>query len=267
VSYQSFELAGERLLNRGDIRRFDPHSELASTNDRASELIAAGLPPDDCPCLVIAEKQTAGRGRGGNRWHSTSGSLTFSLILDVDRLALEWRPRVALVAGVAAAEAIDPHVPDLRISLKWPNDLQIGDRKLGGILVESPPSRSGHRNLVVGIGLNVNTRFQSAGDDVRNRAVSLRDLLGRDLDLDRILGDVVAGVAAGVKQLSTDWPDLRDRWKSRCALTGRRITVTSPRRQWAGQCLGIDDAGALRLDSAGEIVSVSSGVVRLQTGE
>ncbi|NUZ04706.1 biotin--[acetyl-CoA-carboxylase] ligase [Piscinibacter koreensis] len=108
------------------------------------------------PCLRIAERQTAGRGRHGRNWHAAPGaSLTFSLALSLERA--DWSG-LSLAVGVALADALDPPGGAPRVGLKWPNDLWLvdasGGRKLGGVLIESV-ARGAERIAVVGCGLNV----------------------------------------------------------------------------------------------------------------
>src|SRR5207247_1705002 len=109
----------------------------------------------------LTERQTAGRGRGSNRWWTADGALTFSLVLEAppDRLPPSRWPQVALVAGIAVCEALQTPAPRAALRVKWPNDVYLADGKICGILSESIP---GWRDrLVVGIGVNVNNRVKS----------------------------------------------------------------------------------------------------------
>ena len=90
------------------------------------------------PLLIVADGQTAGRGRQGNSWWTGDGSLAFSLLFDPETFSCPRRPepRVALVVGVAIIDAIGPRIPAARVGLHWPNDVFVGEKKLAGILVE-----------------------------------------------------------------------------------------------------------------------------------
>lgn len=134
-------------------------AELGSTNTRALQLGREGA---DAPCVVVAWRQTAGRGRAGRTWQAQPGqTLTLSLALPV---ALDQVPgggsALSLAVGLSVAEALTPLLPASApsIGLKWPNDLWVDDHKLGGILIEAiqaPGLSAGQRWVVIGIGLNL----------------------------------------------------------------------------------------------------------------
>ena len=139
MNAQPFEL--DRLRSSGLIRDLEFHEEIGSTNDRAAELSRQSRL--DCPFLVLTNRQTAGRGRGPNRWWSTAGALTFTLILEIEpeSLPTERWPRIALAAGGAVCEALEQAVPEASVQVKWPNDVYLCGKKVGGILVEARPSK------------------------------------------------------------------------------------------------------------------------------
>src|SRR5205085_1458963 len=154
-----FELA--RIENSGLVARIDYHESIGSTSDRAMEIGARDAA--ELPLLVLAGRQSAGRGRGTNRWWSDEGALTFSLVLEApaDRLPTRRWPQVALVAGVAVCEALQRLAPRAELRVKWPNDVYLGGGKICGILCESIPGW--RERIVVGIGVNVNNRVQGSG--------------------------------------------------------------------------------------------------------
>src|SRR5262245_30735712 len=125
-----------RIESCGLVARIDYHESIGSTSDRAIEL--GVLDESELPLLVLAESQTAGRGRGVNRWWSAEGALTFSLVLQApcERLPPDRWPQVALVAGVAVCEALEGLVPQAEVRVKWPNDVYLGSGKVCGILCE-----------------------------------------------------------------------------------------------------------------------------------
>ena len=168
-----FDLA--RIAKSGLVRQIDFHESLGSTSDRALELAAADNPP--LPLLVLTERQTDGRGRGANRWQSSAGALTFSLVLDTgnERVPADHRSRLAIVAGLAVCEALSHLAPRAEWHVKWPNDVFLNGRKLAGILIEIPPRRPLH--AAIGIGINVNNSFDDAPSELAQIGVSLRDAL------------------------------------------------------------------------------------------
>jgi BirA family biotin operon repressor/biotin-[acetyl-CoA-carboxylase] ligase len=183
------EFNAASLLAQTFLRHVEVHDELGSTNDRAKEL-ARELPSDKLPALVLARRQTTGRGRGQNVWWSADGALTFSVILDTNSWGLsqrEW-PQISLLMAAAARDAITSLIPQLTITIKSPNDVLIEGRKVCGILLESPGGSAPAKDrLIVGIGLNVNNSCSDAPPDVQSRAVAIREVSGERLDLQTVL--------------------------------------------------------------------------------
>jgi BirA family transcriptional regulator, biotin operon repressor / biotin---[acetyl-CoA-carboxylase] ligase len=216
--------------------------EIGSTNDRARELAAAGAPHGT---LVTAGAQTAGRGRQGRTWTAPPRtSLLLSLVLRESDALLPLR------AGLAVADVAGAHA-----TVKWPNDVLVGGRKVAGILAEARPQEGW---TVLGIGLNVAL-------DVRVLPPELRELAGtlgrspRELEptLTELLQALDAWLAEGV-------PAVVAALRERDALLERRLEWTGG----AGVGAGVDDAGALlvRLDD-GSVVALDAGEVRVRAAE
>jgi BirA family transcriptional regulator, biotin operon repressor / biotin---[acetyl-CoA-carboxylase] ligase len=246
-----------RLQRDTFLRRVEWHESLASTNDRALQLAAAA--ECETPHLIAAGEQTAGRGRGNNRWWSGRGALTFSVLLDPEGLGLrpELWPRVSLTAGVAICQMLEQAAPHESVGLKWPNDIWLNGKKVCGILVETTPNR----RLILGIGLNVNNSMQAAPEEIRMRAASLCDVLHAPPDPTDLLVDLLQRVEFHLQQLAVEHADLPRLWQTRCVLTGRRVEIDQPDRRHSGRCLGIDTDGALLLDSPAAPVRLHAGVV------
>ncbi len=227
---------------------------MTSTSDVAAELLAS---PVDLPLLVIADEQTAGRGRSGNRWWSASGALM---------LTLAWQrtdsgdtlPPYSLLAGLAVRAAVQQLVPAAAVQVKWPNDVFLDNRKVCGILVEIPPARSDA--LLIGIGINVNNSFADAPASLRDRGTSLFDATGQTFERMSVLTSVLNHVTAELQQ-ATPPDELPSRWQPHCALTGREVGIRRGDRVDRGLCLGITGAGALRLSTPDGELAVPSGVV------
>lgn len=148
------------------------------------------------PALLVAEQQTAGRGRLGRAWHSQPGdSLTFSLGL---LLAPQDWWGLSLAVGVAAAEALHPQV-----RLKWPNDLWVGDAKLGGILIETAPGGLEHRTRYVIVGIGLNIRAPAAADGLSMPPAWLAQL-DPALDSGAALLAVVPAMAAALQRFQAE---------------------------------------------------------------
>jgi BirA family biotin operon repressor/biotin-[acetyl-CoA-carboxylase] ligase len=248
-----------QIADSGLVGQIDFHEELGSTNDRALEIGASG--EMKLPLLVLAARQTAGRGRGTNRWITTAGALTFSLVLEAsnDRLPIRNRPQVALVAGVAVTESLSSYVSRSSIQLKWPNDIYLNGRKLGGILCESIPGWSDR--LVVGIGINVQNRIDDS--EISASATSLVEAGGGECDLTSVLMVVL-------DEFQRRWEELLLRgfhhaaraYRERCLLTGKMVTLAQHNgRQDTGICRGIDTYGGLVIRTASGERSLISGSV------
>jgi len=265
----TFDLS--RIADSALVEHIDFHESLGSTSDRALEIGAVG--DAKLPLLVLTEQQTAGRGRATNRWLTTSGALTFSLVLEApaDRLPPSRWPQVALVAGVAVAEALSRFVSSNAIQLKWPNDIYLNERKAGGILSESVP---GWRDrLVVGIGVNVNNRIGDLA--LRPQASSLRPtaLSGIALSLlefDGVERDLTNVLIAILDEFDRRWAELLASgfeaaavaYRERCLLTGKTVTIQQREGESiSGLCRGIDHYGGLLIRTPRGEKSVISGTV------
>ncbi|MEQ1506844.1 MAG: biotin--[acetyl-CoA-carboxylase] ligase [Myxococcota bacterium] len=209
-----------------------------STNDDARALANAGAPHGDA---VLADVQTAGRGRLGRTWVAPPGvNLTLSVVLR-PRVAAARVPLVCLAAAVAVAEACGPGW-----AIKWPNDVVDGaGRKLAGILAEAEWDGGRPSYVIVGIGVNVAASPDGVG------AVALVDH-GPTPSRDVLAVEVVHRLVAWVDRLSDDGPAaLLDAWRGRAATLGRRVQVGDVE----GIAVDIDGEGAL-------LVSGDDGVVR-----
>ena len=253
----SFDL--ERIRASDLLAQFEFHHELGSTNDRGLELAAE--PAARFPALVLAGRQTSGRGRRTNRWWSGDGALTFSLVIDADAAGIGSRdfPLISLATALGLAAVLQSLIPSADTGLKWPNDVYLSQRKVCGILVEisgQAPSRP-----VLGIGMNVNNSLADAPDEVRERAVSLCDTAGTPLDLTQVLLLATESVLRETSQLGLGAVDLRSRWEPFCMLRGRSVRLDMGVQRVAGLCLGIDDQGALLVQSETGVQRCLAGVV------
>jgi BirA family biotin operon repressor/biotin-[acetyl-CoA-carboxylase] ligase len=223
--------------------------ELDSTNSELMRRARAGRTE---PVLLVAERQTAGRGRLGRDWQSTAGdSLTFSLALPL--AAADWSG-LSLAVGASVAESLHPDV-----QLKWPNDLWLSDRKLGGILIETAGfAEAGARQAVIGIGLNIAAR-PAAG--LSTPPACVRELLP-DADAASVLQRVAPALVRDV--LNFQWAGFagfRARFEARDALRDRAVTLSDGT---AGTAHGVSDAGALLVHTAAGLQAVASSEVSVR---
>jgi len=225
--------------------------QLDSTNTELMRRARAGRGE---PVLLVAEQQTAGRGRLGRAWHSSPGdSLTFSLGLAL--APADWSG-LSLAVGASVADSLHPD-----IVLKWPNDLWLAERKLGGILIETASfgdGAAGSRYAVIGIGINLAPR---AGDGLSTPPAALRELLP-ELDapavLQRIAGPLVRDLQRFERQ---GFAAFQDRFQRRDALRGRPVQLSDGT---AGVAQGVDACGSLLVHTAAGLQPVSSSEVSVR---
>ena len=234
-----------------------------STNSRAIDSLTA----EDSvlsPYLIYAETQTAGRGRGANQWWSAPGSLTFSMIIDFNKIAfsLEQRPLLPLLTGMAILQAGQSFLPDSDFAVKWPNDVYLAGRKLAGVLIEVP-SQSSHR-AVIGVGLNVNNRFSHAPEELQSTGIALADVCMTDYDRLEVLRSFVHCFEHLVKSFAGGKSFL-NQWPRHCLLTGKEVTLQTGSTEVTGLCQGVEATGALLLDIGTERKRFFGGVIKSWT--
>jgi BirA family transcriptional regulator, biotin operon repressor / biotin---[acetyl-CoA-carboxylase] ligase len=205
--------------------------------------------------LLVAEEQTAGRGRRGRRWHSAPGAgITFSLARRVRRPAREL-PALSLVAGVAVARAL--HGLGVGAArLKWPNDLVVDGAKLGGILVET----RGAGHAVIGIGLN-HRRTPGLEARVRRKLAFIEEL--RPVLRSRVIRDIGLALMEALDRFDERGLDaLRADWEAMDAHAGQRLRVRlADGRTLSGIAAGLGEDGALRIHTKRGMRTVASGRV------
>ncbi len=250
----------DRALSETFVRAVESYEELDSTNTRALSL--AGDAGIELPCLIIAERQTAGRGRGANRWWSSGGALTFSLLLtpDVESLPIARWPELSLTVGTAVCEVVRAFVPGEDVRLKWPNDVFLNDRKTCGVLVEVPPSSKD--SIVIGVGLNVNNSIQHAPEDLRQTGIAMCDVTDDPLSTDRVLVTLLNKFEQQMALLESAPEQVRSGWREYDLLLGRSVTVGDEHGAVTGTAQGIDDDGALLIQTESGLQRIYGGVVQ-----
>lgn len=236
--------------------------EIDSTQEAARELAASGA---DQGTLVIAETQTAGRGRMGRSWHSPSGVNLYTTIILRPPIPLADVPRMSLVAGIAAAEALEREAPGL-VSLKWPNDVWLRGRKAGGIIAEAvTDARQNLDCVLLGIGLNINLAAEDIPPELRDKATSMRIATGHPCDRIAIADSLFNLLDSRYMETVTrGFEAVRPAWERFSALTGRRIAIVDGGRRQSGVVKGIDATGALLLDVGDRVERVVAGEVSVE---
>jgi BirA family biotin operon repressor/biotin-[acetyl-CoA-carboxylase] ligase len=238
-------------------------STTGSTNDVASALANSG---DHEGAVVIAEMQTAGRGRRGRVWFSPPGAGLYVSVLLAPSRAVRTPERatalLTLAAGVALAEAVE-RVTGLAPAIKWPNDLFVGKRKLAGILAEGVASQTpvpSLQSVVLGYGLNVSAAAYPV--ELSDRVTSLDSELGRRVDRADLCAQSLAILAARYDDLlNSRFDAILDAWRARSPGShGVRVSWEASNGTQSGVTAGIDDMGAL-------LVRVGDRTERLVAGE
>jgi BirA family biotin operon repressor/biotin-[acetyl-CoA-carboxylase] ligase len=244
-------------LPLGDVRYFD---SIGSTNNEA--LAWATTHAKDLS-LVIADEQTAGRGRLDRKWFTPKGTaLAFSLIL---RPTAEEKPYLTRTVGLAALAVTDAlRTRGLVAQIKWPNDVLLNGHKVAGILVESVWSGEEVDCTVIGIGVNVLKGAVPPAELLQFPATSLEDALGREVERERVLQDILAGIIALRPHLGTD-PFIAS-WEKSLAFRGESVQAEQGDGSLVtGKLLGLETDGSLRISNEdGKFVTVRFGDVRLR---
>jgi BirA family biotin operon repressor/biotin-[acetyl-CoA-carboxylase] ligase len=210
--------------------------------------------------VTVADEQTAGRGRLGRSWVTPPATNILSTII-VRPASMAIMRQLAIITPLAIAAAADEL--GVRVDFKWPNDVQIGGKKLAGILIESMNAADGSLVALVGAGINVNLDPREI-DAIRDIATSLRVELGREVEREAVLATYMlhferlyAAMASG--------ESMRDRWRERLVTLGQRVTVTEAARTTEGLAEDVDGDGALlvRRDD-GVVVTIEAGDVTLR---
>ena len=231
------------------------------TGSTNSDALAAARQGAAHGSVFFADEQTAGRGRGDHRWQSVAGEGLYVSLLMRPKLSAAQLPLLPLAAGLAASEAISA-AAGIAIDLRWPNDLLIGTRKVGGILVESKTEAAGLAFAVVGVGINVHqcafdptlstpatSLDLAAGERVSRQALLVALLKSLEREMLLLLNPAaVSATLARVEQAST--------W-----LRGRSVEVHGP-QECSGVTAGLDAQGFLRVQTARELVTVQTGGIR-----
>jgi BirA family biotin operon repressor/biotin-[acetyl-CoA-carboxylase] ligase len=250
----------QALLDTADIgRTFRYESVTGSTMDLARAAGRAGAPHG---YTVLADEQTAGRGRFGRRWLAPPGSnLTFTILV---RPSIRGLERLSMVAALAVADGVEQQTA-IRPVFKWPNDVQVDGRKLAGILIETELSGDAPALALVGIGLNVNQESRNE-PEIAAIAVSLRDLLGREVPREPLLAAVLTSFERWYERAAG--PDVSAAWSSRLVTLGQEIAVSFAGQVEQGRAESVTDTGALRLRRPdGSLVTLPAGEVTTRVEE
>jgi BirA family transcriptional regulator, biotin operon repressor / biotin---[acetyl-CoA-carboxylase] ligase len=239
--------------------------EVDSTNDECVRQLAAGRA---APFAVFAQRQTRGRGRFGRAWHSEANGNLYSSFAFRPLISPERMQTFTLWMGVTICELVSRFVP-VKPGIKWPNDIVFDGRKAGGMLTEARVDADQIRDLVFGLGLNVNSPASGWPSDLARRAVSLSELAGAPVDLNHLTAALIGRVLLAYERFieGEHVDQFAELWNKYDVLRGREIALAEGGRRRRGKVLGVDDVGSLLLrDDHGRTRGFRAGEVTIEKG-
>ena len=211
------------------------YQKLDSTNSKAWELVSENA---ENGMVIITDNQTKGRGRQANKWISIPGkSLTFSIIMYPNALPSQINLD-SLISGLAITDCLIEN--NIQAQLKWPNDILINEKKVGGILCESKISGGKIKSLVIGIGLNVNETIEDFPEDLRSNVTSLMIERGKQYQLEQLLASILNHLEHRIQD--KDNTQLIG-WEKRCAHLNKKVTFHTSNEIVTGVFKGLTPKG------------------------
>jgi BirA family biotin operon repressor/biotin-[acetyl-CoA-carboxylase] ligase len=230
-------------------------SSTASTNDDARDAARGGAASG---YTIVADTQTAGRGRRGRTWISPPGENLYLSVVARPRLSAERSALITLAAGLAVRDAVVQHIEPERVTIKWPNDVRVDGRKVAGVLVEGAVRGAELSYAIIGIGVNV--RGERVADELEDRATTMRRARGgRDLSRADVLEALLVALEKRIEQLLRDGaPSVVRDVAAYCDTIGTHVNVEGV----AGRATGISESGGLWIEKVdGDRVEVRAGEV------
>jgi len=235
--------------------------ELESTNIVAKEKAVHKTEGINEGTLIIAERQSAGKGRLGREWFSPAGGIWLSIIL-YPQLPPSYIPRITLMTAVAVVKAIKMCV-QIEPQIKWPNDILINEKKVCGILTEMSAELDIINWVVVGIGVNVNIDHREFPEDIQENTISLKEVSEKEILRVKLAQTFLQEFEKYYDKLKRkEFPSILEEWKLYSHTLGRKIRVDMGERIIAGEAVNINEEGALILKKEdGELIKIISGTI------
>ena len=234
------------------------------------------LAPKALPFVLVADAQTDGRGRQSNTWWTGQGALAFSMLLDAKQHGLKPQKMALLSIGIGYAtmqalrliaeqilakinidtendvNAKSAAMPNIEI--RWPNDVYVNDRKIAGILIEAPNLR----HIVIGIGINTNNSAEDAPEEIRDRIVTLSDVLNQNIDHDALIYFLCREIIDVIYCFPSHIPELLEIVEANLYQVDKMVNISQENGNIIGKCLGLNPDGSLRvLTETGEKAVIS----------
>ncbi len=233
-----------RVLGQ-NIHCFD---EVDSTQNVAQRLIRDGAPEGT---LVLAERQTAGRGRLGRHWHSPKGKGIYMSLVVKPEIPLHLTPHLTLLAAVALNRAIRKVVPEVHPAIKWPNDLLINGKKISGILLESSAENEQLQYIVTGVGISCNLEQSDYPEELNPKATSLMIESGKRIDRARLIAEFLGQLEElYALYYAQGFSPIRTLWEASAATLGQTVRSSDANGNFEGTAVGLNEWGGLILRMA-----------------
>ena len=244
-------------------REIHLYSVTASTNTLAMEMASKGAPEGTA---LVAETQTSGKGRLGRKWISPKGNLYLSVVLRPN-IPTHKAPLITLMGAVAVASAIRKTC-GVQASIKWPNDILVSGRKVGGLLTEMSAEPDRIRHIALGIGVNVNMELDELPSEVRESATTLAAATGKKIDRTLLLQQLFRELDSRYQGFLTSEADMLREWEALNTTIGRKVAVSGLSETLEGLAQGIDSEGRLIIKlEDGSVRQVASGDVTILKGK
>ncbi|MGV9103609.1 MAG: biotin--[acetyl-CoA-carboxylase] ligase [Candidatus Thorarchaeota archaeon] len=227
--------------------RFHHFEKVDSTNETAKNKALSGA---DYGLFIVADEQVAGKGRMNRTWVSPPGGLYFSVYLQ-DPLNGTPSPILGMLVACATTEAIR-QVTGVDSTIKWPNDLMIGERKVGGILCEAISRDGKVIGVVVGVGINLNTRVSGLSANFRYPPTSLIEETGKTISREELLRSILMSIdkRIGIVKDRRSYNDTLEEWKWLNRILGYPVVVHTRDETVEGTAVDVRDDGALVVETA-----------------
>jgi len=218
------------------------YDEVESTNSKANELLKQGYPSGT---VVIADRQTKGKGRLGRTWISPSGKNLYMSIALKPNIPPKYATVLTLTSVVACTTALRRYT-DIPVMIKWPNDMLVDDKKVGGILTEMKIEGEKIKSAVVGIGINVNMTEQDMPDEIKEIASSLKICKGEDFSRGLLAVEIIKEFDKWYQLLERrQRKTIIDRWMQLSGTIGRQVKIVLTDRELIATAEAIDEEGRL----------------------
>ena len=232
-------------------QQIEYYTRLSSTNKEAWDLNNNGA---QSGAIVITDNQYKGKGRNNRDWLSTPNkSLTFSILINktIPAELIAWIP---LISSISIKKALSNF--NIDIVLKWPNDLILDNKKLGGILCESKIIGNSLKKIVIGIGLNINESMKELNKSIQNTATSLYSKSGELYQRERILAEILNQMEPIIDEFPKNIDFVRNNWESSCCHINKEIEFHQGSKKMKGEFKGLGETGSAILNIDGSDIEV-----------